>query len=135
MKAISSIVTQYNEATAAYKRAMQASKNIKPEERDNQDKFVRSTSEQSILRKGDDLDLRVNQTSAPSFSEVVNKLFKAKVKKIEDAEVKSLDAIKGKVGMVEVMNAVNDSEIVLQQIVTVRDKFVNAYLEILKMPL
>ena len=37
--------------------------------------------------------------------------------------------------MVEVMAALNDSEIVLQEIVTVRDKVVSAYLDIFRMPL
>ena len=37
--------------------------------------------------------------------------------------------------MLEVMAAVNDSEIALQEIIAVRDKIVGAYLDILKMPL
>ena len=62
-------------------------------------------------------------------------LIKTRVQKVKNADKVSLDAIKGRTGMIEVMEAINNSEIALQEIVTVRDKIVAAYLDILKMPL
>ena len=69
------------------------------------------------------------------FSSIVQELIKARVQKVKKADKVSLDAIKGKTGMIEVMEAINNSEIALQEIVTVRDKIVSSYLDILKMPL
>lgn len=143
MELISSAIKDYKEAAQAYSKAMQSSKNGSKNIKDpqnNQDRFVKSNpvnASQNVLRQGDNLDLFVKSTAntAPSFSLVVKEILKEKINKIKTAEKKSLDAVKGKAGMVEVMNAVNESEIALQQIVTIRDKFVNAYLEILKMPL
>ncbi len=74
-------------------------------------------------------------SKAPQFSTVIQELIKSRVQKVKSSEKVSLDAIKGKAGMIEVMAAVNDSEVALQEIVTVRDKIVGAYLDILKMPL
>ena len=70
-----------------------------------------------------------------SCSRIVQELIKTRVQKVKNADKVSLDAIKGRTGMIEVMEAINNSEIALQEIVTVRDKIVAAYLDILKMPL
>ena len=81
----------------------------------------------------DILSQGVSKTS--QFSSIVQELIKARVQKVKKADKVSLDAIKGKTGMIEVMEAINNSEIALQEIVTVRDKIVSSYLDILKMPL
>ena len=127
----SSIKATYNQAVDAYKRT---NKNIKttglPSQNSN------TTSGAGVLYSGDKIDvLSQGVSKSPQFSTVIQELIKNRVQKVKSSEKVSLDAIKGKAGMLEVMAAVNDSEIALQEIIAVRDKIVGAYLDILKMPL
>ena len=101
-----------------------------------QQKSTTSNPGLSVLRQGDNLDIISKKASSnPSFTTVVQELFRERLKKIKSGEAKSLKGIRGKAGMLEVMEAVNESEVALQQVLVIRDKFVNAYTDILKMTL
>ncbi|MSO13249.1 flagellar hook-basal body complex protein FliE [Rickettsiales endosymbiont of Trichoplax sp. H2] len=130
----SSIKATYNQAVDAYKRT---NKNIKTTGLSSQNSKTNNiNSGTGVLYSGDKIDvLSQGVSKAPQFSTVIQELIKSRVQKVKSSEKVSLDAIKGKAGMIEVMAAVNDSEVALQEIVTVRDKIVGAYLDILKMPL
>ena len=130
----SSIKAAYNQAVDAYKRT---NKNIKTTGLSSQNSKTNNiNSGTGVLYSGDKIDvLSQGVSKAPQFSTVIQELIKSRVQKVKSSEKVSLDAIKGKAGMIEVMAAVNDSEVALQEIVTVRDKIVGAYLDILKMPL
>ena len=54
---------------------------------------------------------------------------------LKHAEVQTELAIAGNADTVEVMAAVAESEMALQELITVRDKMINAYQEILRMAL
>ena len=144
---ISSIKATYNQAVDAYKRT---NKNIKTTGLPSQNsKTTNTTSGAGVLYSGDKIDvLSQGVSKSHLFSTVIQEvsktatattmiqeLIKNRVQKVKSSEKVSLDAIKGKAGMLEVMAAVNDSEIALQEIIAVRDKIVGAYLDILKMPL
>ncbi|RST67784.1 flagellar hook-basal body complex protein FliE [Candidatus Aquarickettsia rohweri] len=130
----SSIKATYNQAVDAYKRT---NKNIKTTGLSSQNSKTNNiNSGTGVLYSGDKIDvLSQGVSKAPQFSTVIQELIKSRVQKVKSSEKVSLDAIKGKAGIIEVMAAVNDSEVALQEIVTVRDKIVGAYLDILKMPL
>lgn len=125
----------------AYNRTLKASKNIKPQE-------AMKAAEQSmnVLRAGDNLEvvsLGKSVAATPSlFPEVLNEVVKEQTKKIRVADRKIKNNIaqaeEGEAsggGLVEVMAAVNESEMALQVVIAARDRFINSYQEILKMPL
>ena len=52
-----------------------------------------------------------------------------------NAEVVSAQAVAGQAGLVDVVTAVNNAEMVLETVTTVRDRVVRAYEEIMRMPI
>jgi len=133
MTTSSPIKPNFNNAVEAYQKA---NKNVKNLSSTTQTNKVNTNSGQGVLYAGDKMDILSQGVAKTSqFSSIVQELIKARVQKVKKADKVSLDAIKGKTGMIEVMEAINNSEIALQEIVTVRDKIVSSYLDILKMPL
>ncbi|MBL26858.1 MAG: flagellar hook-basal body complex protein FliE [Rhodospirillaceae bacterium] len=51
------------------------------------------------------------------------------------SETATVDAMKGKADLSEVVAAVTNAEVTLQGVVAVRDRVINAYQEILRMPI
>ena len=133
MTTSSPIKPNFNNAVEAYQKA---NKNVKNLGSTTQNNKVNTNSGQGVLYAGDKMDILSQGVAKTSqFSSIVQELIKVRVQKVKKADKVSLDAIKGKTGMIEVMEAINNSEIALQEIVTVRDKIVSSYLDILKMPL
>jgi flagellar hook-basal body complex protein FliE len=133
MTTSSSIKPDFSNAVEAYKKA---NKNIKNLSSSSENSKISTNSGHGVLYAGDKMDvLSQGVTKTSQFSSIVQELIKTRVQKVKNADKVSLDAIKGRTGMIEVMEAINNSEIALQEIVTVRDKIVAAYLDILKMPL
>ncbi len=71
----------------------------------------------------------------PTFTELVEDKVGAAVDANRKAESVSLDAINGKADMVDLVTAMNNAEMTLQTVVAVRDRVVQAYQDILKMPI
>ncbi|WHA04790.1 flagellar hook-basal body complex protein FliE [Candidatus Bandiella numerosa] len=133
MTTSSSIKPDFSNAVEAYKKA---NKNVKNLGSSSENSKINTNSGHGVLYAGDKMDvLSQGVTKTSQFSSIVQELIKTRVQKVKNADKVSLDAIKGRTGMIEVMEAINNSEIALQEIVTVRDKIVAAYLDILKMPL
>lgn len=133
MTTSSPIKPNFSNAVEAYQKA---NKNVKNLGSTTQNNKVNTNSGQGVLYAGDKMDILSQGVAKTSqFSSIVQELIKVRVQKVKKADKVSLDAIKGKTGMIEVMEAINNSEIALQEIVTVRDKIVSSYLDILKMPL
>ncbi|CAG7592688.1 MAG: flagellar hook-basal body complex protein FliE [Candidatus Midichloria sp.] len=70
-----------------------------------------------------------------SFSDIFEKLTKDRIRKIKKAEDQINSAAEGNANAVEVIAAVAESEVALQEIVSIRDKIISAYQEILRMSL
>jgi flagellar hook-basal body complex protein FliE len=68
-----------------------------------------------------------------SFASMLGDLSVSAVNNLKTAEVKSFDAIQGKANSREVVDAMLSAEQSLQTAIALRDKIVNAYLEITKM--
>ena len=133
MTTSSSIKPDFSNAVEAYKKANKTVKNLGSSSENSK---INTNSGHGVLYAGDKMDvLSQGVTKTSQFSSIVQELIKTRVQKVKNADKVSLDAIKGRTGMIEVMEAINNSEIALQEIVTVRDKIVAAYLDILKMPL
>jgi flagellar hook-basal body complex protein FliE len=71
----------------------------------------------------------------PSFDNVLSQLAGSVNGKLENAEAVSMKSMTGDVPTRDVVNAVMDAEQSLQTAIAIRDKIVQAYLEISRMPI
>lgn len=74
-------------------------------------------------------------TGGPSFDNVLSQLTGSVSGKLENAEAMSMKSMTGDVPTRDVVNAVMDAEQSLQTAIAIRDKIVQAYLEISRMPI
>ncbi len=74
-------------------------------------------------------------TAGPSFADLVKDSIGETVNITKASETASLNAISGKADVVDLITAVNDAEMTLQTVVAVRDRVVQAYQEIMRMPI
>jgi flagellar hook-basal body complex protein FliE len=73
--------------------------------------------------------------SGPSFADLVKDSIGNAVETTKVSESTSLNAISGKADVVDLVTAVNDAEMTLQTVIAVRDRVVQAYQEIMRMPI
>ncbi|MHC1551704.1 flagellar hook-basal body complex protein FliE [Phyllobacterium sp. K27] len=71
----------------------------------------------------------------PSFDNVLSQLANSVSGKLQNAEAVSMKSMTGDVPTRDVVNAVMDAEQSLQTAIAIRDKIVQAYLEISRMPI
>lgn len=146
------IGSSYFQATKAYNKVAEVSKNLKPSNIANDIIDIRgvekandlnavvispSSNNKDILRKGDVIDKVTKSVVNPSFTEALQGIFASRLKQIRKSE-KYFDSVvesENPEDMVKVMGALNEAEVTLQQVIAVRDKFVDAFLKILNMPL
>ncbi|MBL4721321.1 MAG: flagellar hook-basal body complex protein FliE [Alphaproteobacteria bacterium] len=69
------------------------------------------------------------------FSQLLKDAAKQAVEAGERGEAMTVKAVQGQADVAEVVTAVANAEITLQTVVAVRDKFIAAYQEILRMPI
>jgi flagellar hook-basal body complex protein FliE len=74
-------------------------------------------------------------TGQASFGNVLSQLAGSVSSKLEGAEAVSMKSMTGDVPTRDVVNAVMDAEQSLQTAIAIRDKIVQAYLEISRMPI
>jgi len=73
-------------------------------------------------------------TPGGSFSEVLANYAEDSMATIKKGEQATIMAAKGKADITEVVTAVSNAELTLQTMVTVRDKVISAYQDIIRMP-
>lgn len=74
-------------------------------------------------------------SSGPSFSALVKEAVNALQKTTQASDMQSQALAAGKANIVDVVTAVAESEVAINTLVSVRDKVINAYEEIMKMPI
>jgi flagellar hook-basal body complex protein FliE len=83
--------------------------------------------------------MEARDTPAPvpgsDFSSVLKDAAKVAVGSLKEGEQASASAIAGKADIREVVAAVTNAQMTLDTVVTVRDKVINAYNEIMRMPI
>ncbi|MGE4280336.1 MAG: flagellar hook-basal body complex protein FliE [Magnetospirillum sp.] len=89
------------------------------------------------LPSAEGMEARDNPTPAPGsdFASVLKDAAKVSMGALKEGESQSAAAIAGKADIREVVAAVNNAEMTLETVVAVRDKVINAYKEILQMPI
>ncbi len=70
-----------------------------------------------------------------AFSNLVNGMVGQVEQSTASAEAVSAQAVAGQAGLVDVVTAMNNAEMVLETVTTVRDRVVRAYEEIMRMPI
>ena len=74
-------------------------------------------------------------SGGPNFSALVKDAVAALSKATHNADAQSQAAAAGKANIVDVVTAVAESEVAIDTLVSVRDKVIAAYEEIMKMPI
>lgn len=74
-------------------------------------------------------------TAGPSFADMVKDSIGNAIDASRVSENTSLNALNGKADVVDLVTAVNDAEMTLQTVIAVRDRVVQAYQEIMRMPI
>lgn len=69
------------------------------------------------------------------FGDLVRGAIKEAIRIGEQSEKLSIDGINDRADITEVVTAVAEAEVTLQTVVTIRDKVIDAYREILRMPI
>lgn len=130
-------MNSYVRAIQNYNRVLDATKSIKPLAN------AKESTAANILREGDNIKiLNLSSQNKPFFPKILSDVFTAETRKIEKARKKIADIFKispkgDPVGasLVKLTDILNTTKIALLQITALREKFVNAYQEIIKMPL
>lgn len=74
-------------------------------------------------------------SSGPSFADLIKDSIGGAIATTKVSESASVNAISGKADVVDLVTAINDAEMTLQTVVAVRDRVVQAYQEIMRMPI
>lgn len=69
-----------------------------------------------------------------SFGDMVKKAGRDAVESLRHSEKMSAEAVTGEADLVDVVQAVTNAEMTLQTVVTMRDRMMSAYQEIMRMP-
>jgi flagellar hook-basal body complex protein FliE len=76
-----------------------------------------------------------SDSAGPSFSGILKDALNAVSEAAQKSDVATQSVATGKANMVDVVTAVTESETAVQALVSVRDKVIAAYEDILKMPI
>ena len=87
------------------------------------------------LGSGAGLDARSTPAPKSSFVDLVKEVAENSVEAGKTAELATASAVAGKADLTDVVTAVSNAELALQTVVTVRNRVVAAYQEILRMPI
>lgn len=75
------------------------------------------------------------QAAGPGFAQMLAEAGDTAIEKGVNAERISLDSITGDAGLADIVTAVSNAEATLETVVTVRDRVIQAYQDIIKMPI
>ncbi len=80
-------------------------------------------------------DTSTNKAGGPSFAEYLKDSVEESIDTLRTSEEMSAKAVTGEADVTEVVQAVTNAELTLQTVVSIRDRMVSAYQEILRMPI
>ena len=75
------------------------------------------------------------ETEGGSFGQMLEQATKDGINTLKQGEQKSVEGALGKADLTDVVNAVTNAEVTLQAVISVRDRVVSAYQEIMRMPM
>lgn len=78
---------------------------------------------------------KVKGGGGSGFGEMLTEALQSTVDAQKTAEATSVKAVSGKADVTDVVTAVTNAEVALDTVVAVRDRVINAYQEIMRMPI
>ncbi len=87
------------------------------------------------ITKSNPIASNINSSSEPSFADLMKQGVTQSVDTLRAGETMSAKAITGEANITDVVQAVTSAEITLQTLVSVRDKMISAYQDIMRMPI
>ncbi|MGH1403503.1 MAG: flagellar hook-basal body complex protein FliE [Alphaproteobacteria bacterium] len=75
------------------------------------------------------------QTGAPSFSDFLTDSAEKSIDTMKSGESMAGKAVAGEADLTDVVQAITSAELTLQTVTAVRDKVINAYQDIMRMPI
>ena len=75
------------------------------------------------------------QSSGPAFAELVGEALRSSAAIGYESEAKSIGALTGETELQDLVTAVNEAELALNTVVSVWDKVIGAYEDIIRMPM
>lgn len=112
-------VSSFAQAVNAYKSAMKSAETL-----------MRDPSSTQVAETHNPL-----QVGKPSFGDLVGDALQTSKQGAYKAEALSTQGLLGKADLTDVITAVSNAELTLNTVVTVRDRMINAYQDIIKMPI
>ncbi|MEP3278113.1 MAG: flagellar hook-basal body complex protein FliE [Stappiaceae bacterium] len=97
--------------------------------------LVSQVTEGAAAGPGVSGDALPSAVSAPDLGSAVKDTLSGVVDLGRSAEAKSVDMLNGKANMVDVVTAIAETEVALETMVSVRDRVISAYEEIMRMPM
>ncbi|WP_068085654.1 flagellar hook-basal body complex protein FliE [Polycladidibacter stylochi] len=73
--------------------------------------------------------------SDPAFGQLVQSAIEEVKKTGQASEAQTLDLVQGKANVVDLVTAVSETELAMETVVSVRDRVISAYEEIMRMPI
>lgn len=87
------------------------------------------------MDKPGDATSNVSPSGGTSFADMIGEGLRSAVESSQQAEEMSLKGIAGQAELTDVVSAVNNAEIMLQTVVSVRDRVLQAYQDVMRMPI
>ncbi len=75
------------------------------------------------------------KTPETNFGEMVQEAVANTIQQGRDADQKAMGLVEGKTDVVDVVTAIAETEVALETMVSVRDRVISAYEEIMRMPI
>lgn len=88
-----------------------------------------------MLRQGGTAGLEARDSGGADFSSLLQRAAERAADNLREGEAQTIQAAAGTADLTEVVMAVSKAEMTLETVVTLRDKVVQAYQEILRMPI
>lgn len=89
----------------------------------------------STLKRAAPVAAEAGAAAGGAFGEMVKQAASSTVGAVKAGEAATLQAVTGKPDMAQVVTAVSNAEVTLQAAVAVRDKVIQAYLDVIRMPI
>lgn len=90
---------------------------------------------QALSQSGQNAGASAGVNPAEGFGQMVEQQIGGLLEQGQAFEAQGIDMVQGRADVVDVVTAVAETEVLLETVVTVRDRVIQAYQEILRMPI
>ncbi|HHG90949.1 MAG TPA: flagellar hook-basal body complex protein FliE [Devosia sp.] len=88
-----------------------------------------------LVQGGGNVPSQQSTTGGSDFAKILSESVQSVVDTGNRADQVSMDMLNGKASVVDMVTAISETELAVESMVTVRDRVISAYQEILRMPI